>query len=86
MAAARKVGKLLDKKLGVRRTALVMEGLGVDHAHIKLYPIYGLEKKFVETWAKKRIFFKRYKGYISTQLGPQKSQKELERLAKIIRG
>lgn len=37
--AARKVARKLDKALGTRRTSQVMEGLGVSHAHIKLYPL-----------------------------------------------
>ncbi|MFH1319778.1 MAG: hypothetical protein ABII90_03885, partial [Bacteroidota bacterium] len=43
------------------------------HVHIKLYPLHGLDEKFKEIWAQKRIYFKRYKGYISTQLGPEKT-------------
>ena len=79
MLAAKKVAKLLDNKLKVKRTALVMEGLGVNHAHIKLYPIHGLDEKFKETWAKDKVYFENYEGYISTQLGPQKSIEELNK-------
>lgn len=39
MLAARKVGKLLDKGLNVKRSVMVMEGLEVNHVHIKLYPV-----------------------------------------------
>jgi diadenosine tetraphosphate (Ap4A) HIT family hydrolase len=85
MIASKKVAKLLDKKLGVRRTAMVMEGLGINHVHIKLYPIHGLNKKFEETWTKKRIFFKKYKGYISTQLGPNVKINKLKKLANEIK-
>jgi diadenosine tetraphosphate (Ap4A) HIT family hydrolase len=81
MLAAKKVAKLLENKLNIKRVAIVMEGLGVNHVHIKLYPIYGLDEKFKETWAKDKIFFKKYEGYISTQLGPQKSIDELNELA-----
>lgn len=42
--AAKKVGKILEKGLNVKQIAMVMEGLGVNHAHLKLYPIYGIEK------------------------------------------
>jgi len=81
MIASKKVAKLLDRKLKVKRTALVMEGLGVNHAHIKLYPIYGLDEKFKEIWAKEKVFFDKYPGYITTQLGPQKSVDELKKTA-----
>jgi diadenosine tetraphosphate (Ap4A) HIT family hydrolase len=82
---AKKVAKLLDKKLNVKRTAIVMEGLGVNHAHIKLYPIYGLNEKFKETWAPEKKFFEKYEGYITTQLGPKTEINELNELAKKIR-
>ncbi len=36
MLAAKEVGRMLDEKLNVQRTALVMEGMGVNHAHLKL--------------------------------------------------
>lgn len=84
MKASKKVAKILDKKLNVQRTALVMEGLGVNHIHIKLYPVYGLDKKFEETWANERRFFEKYEGYISTHRGPEKSLEELKRLAERI--
>lgn len=85
MIATKKVVRILDKKLKVKRTAMVMEGLGVNHAHVKLYPIYGLDKKFEETWAKNKVYFDKYPGYITTQLGPQKTLKELEKIGKEIR-
>ncbi len=81
MLAAKKLVKILEKKLNVKRVAIVMEGLGINHIHIKLYPIYGLNEKFKEIWAKDRIFFEKYEGYISTQLGPQKSIEELKKIA-----
>jgi len=87
MLIVKKVSKLLEKGLKVKRVAMVMEGLGVNHVHIKLYPIHGLDKKFEETWANERIFFDKYCGYISTQLGPKKGSQELEKVAnKILNG
>ena len=85
MIASKKVAKLLEKKLKVKRVAIVMEGLGVNHVHIKLYPIHGLEEKFREMWAKDRIYFDKYEGYISTQIGPQKSIEELNNIAEKIK-
>ena len=77
----KEVAKILDRKLKVKRTAMVMEGMGIDHAHIKLYPLHGLKKEFIETWNPKKIFFQKYKGYITTQLGPPMNKKKLEKLA-----
>jgi histidine triad (HIT) family protein len=85
MLAAKKVAKLLEKSLQVKRAAIVMEGLGVNHVHIKLYPIHGLEEKFKEMWAKDEIYFEKYDGYISTQLGPEIPLEERQKLAEQIR-
>ncbi|MBI5148224.1 HIT family protein [Candidatus Pacearchaeota archaeon] len=85
LEATKKVAKILDKALNVKRTAMVMEGLGVNHAHIKLYPVYGLEKEFEEIWGKDKVFFKKYPGYISTQLGPRATQEHLKQIADKIR-
>ena len=84
MIAAKKVIKILKKKLPVERVALVIEGMDVNHAHIKLYPLYtqgkpGSVRELAE--AKKRVYFKRYEGYVTTQLGPEASDKNLKRLA-----
>ena len=85
MTAAKKVAKLLDKALNTKRTALVMEGLGVNHAHIKLYPIPGLDAEFKEIWAKDKVFFKEYPGYLTTQLGPKLSPEDLKKTAEKIK-
>jgi diadenosine tetraphosphate (Ap4A) HIT family hydrolase len=82
MLATKKVAKILENGLKIHRVAMVMEGLGINHAHIKLYPIHGLDKKFKEMWGKEKIFFKKYEGYISTQVGERASLEELKRLAK----
>jgi len=83
--AAKKVVKILETGLDVKRVALVMEGMGVNHAHLKLYPLFGLEDKFKETWAKDKIYFDNYQGYISTQLGPQADPAALRQLAEEIK-
>lgn len=84
--AAKKTAKMIEKGLNVQRVAMVMEGLGVNHAHIKLYPIHGLEEKFQELWSKDRVFFDNYLGYISTQLGPQANPAQLKQIADKITG
>ena|SRR3989344_2142989 len=85
MAASKKVAKLLEKALPVKRVSLVAEGMGVNHIHVKLYPMYGIKDKFEETWAKQEKFFEKYEGYISTQLGPKADFAELQRLAEKIK-
>ncbi len=68
---ARKTAQILEKKLGVKRVAMVAEGMGVNHVHIKLYPLHGLLENFSEMLSEKRVFFDKYKGFITTQLGPE---------------
>ena len=74
--AARKVGKLLDTKLGTKRTALVIEGMGVNHTHIKLYPLHGLTEEFKPS-EQPGVFFDSYPGYVTTKLGPKADMKKL---------
>ena len=83
-AVAKIVAKMLEKGLGVSRVALVMEGMGVNHAHLKLYPMHGVGKGFEECWASEKIFFEKYAGYISTQLGPNIDLGELKKIAAAI--
>ncbi len=85
METAKKVVKMLEKGLDVKRVALVMEGMGVNHAHIKLYPLHGLTEKFKEMWAKDKVYFDNYRGYLSTQLGHQADPAELMKLTEEIR-
>ena len=85
MLASKKVAKVLEKALKVEIIAMVMEGMGVNHAHIKLYPMHGLEKEFKEMIAKDKIFFSDYPGYITSQMGPPINIEELKNLAEEIK-
>ena len=84
MLATKNVSKILEKGLKVKRVAMVMEGMGINHAHIKLYPLHGVNEKFKEMWAKDKIFFNNYDGYISTQTGKKVELSELKKIAKEI--
>lgn len=39
MLSAKKFGKYLDKGMRAERVVMVAEGLGVNHTHVKLYPV-----------------------------------------------
>lgn len=82
---SRKVAKMIEKGLKVKRVALIVEGMGVNHLHLKLYPLQGLDEKFKETWHPEKIYFKKYEGYLSTQLGPEKTVEELKKIAERIK-
>lgn len=86
--AAKKVGKLLDLRLDdVGRTGMIFEGFGVDHVHAKLFPMHGTKK---DTWSSMASnvdkYFSKYEGYISSHNGGRADDKELEKLAKKIKG
>ncbi|HSD98254.1 MAG TPA: HIT domain-containing protein [Patescibacteria group bacterium] len=79
--ASKRVSQILEKGLSVERVILVMEGLMINHPHIKLYPAHGLQKQFEEILADETVYFEKYEGYISTRLGPKKELSELQKLA-----
>jgi len=68
MIVVKKIAKVLEEKLNVERVAIIIEGLGVNHIHIKLYPLHNIKE-----------------GYITTQLGPEKSIEELNKIAEKIK-
>jgi histidine triad (HIT) family protein len=84
LLAAKKVSRILDEKLGCKRTAMVAEGMGVNHAHIKLYPMHGVDvTKF--GLLPEKVYFKKYPGYITTLIGPEADMSELAELSKLFR-
>jgi len=78
--ASKKVSKILEQKLKCKRVGLIMEGIGVDHTHMKLYPMHGLSRKYVSIIHPKRVFFRKYPGYLTSLLGPKISKKKLEKI------
>ena len=85
MKASKKVAKLLEKGLDVKKIAMVFEGQGVNHIHTKLYPMHKVNlNKFGEL--SKGKYLEEYPGYITTLVGPLRSNEELSKVAKKIRG
>lgn len=87
MRATQKVALLLDEKFeDVGRTGLVFEGFGVDHIHSKLYPMHGT---VLDDWKNIEIdrtdFYETYPGYISSHSAKRADDKELERVAQLLR-
>lgn len=85
--AAKQTGKLLDSKLDdVGRTGMICEGFGVDHAHIKLFPMHGTK---VSDWEPRTVqidkYFDKYEGYISSHDYKRADDEKLAELAKKIR-
>ncbi len=88
--AAKKVSTILEGYFeDVGRVGLVMEGTGVDHAHIKLIPMHGTGHMKQGVWkqylSNNSEYFEEYKGYISSNDGPAGDIEELKILAKDLR-
>jgi diadenosine tetraphosphate (Ap4A) HIT family hydrolase len=82
--ATRNVVRLLEKRLKVKRVHVVMEGTGINHLHVKLYPAIGLKHKYKTVWADETAHFDAYKGYVTTLSGPMASEKELKKLKEML--
>jgi len=77
MKVTKKVVKMLEKGLKVKRVHMVIEGTAINHLHVKLYPAIGMKSKNKKLIAD-RIYFDEYKGYITTLLGPKADEKDLK--------
>jgi len=88
--ATKKVAQVLDKAFDdVARTGMFFEGFGVDHLHSKLSPMHGTSglKKWKNIESKKmNVFFEKYPGYLSSHDAKRVDDKDLNRIAKMIRG
>ncbi len=84
--AAKAVAKVLeDHYPDVGRVGVMMEGTGIDHAHIKLAPLHGTEHMKRGEWKQilsgKEFWFDKYEGWISSGGGPKADFEELKKLA-----
>lgn len=87
--AAKKVGKLLDAKLDdVGRTGLMAEGFGIDHAHVKLFPMHGTKdmRRWSAIESSQKKYFDQYEGYLSSHDYERADDEELAKLAEKIKG
>lgn len=88
--AAKKVSKILLKHFkDVGRVGLIMEGTGVDHAHIKLIPMHGTAHLKRGVWKQylsgRSDYFKKYQGYLISTDGPKADPEKLKDLAQKIK-
>jgi len=88
--ASKKVAEVLEKYFtDVGRIGLMMEGTGIDHAHIKLAPLHGTENLKKGIWAQvpsgKEFWFEKYEGWICSAGGPLANTDDLKHLASDLR-
>ncbi len=88
--SAKKVSKILKNFYqDVGRVGLLMEGTGIDHAHIKLFPMHGTEELKKGEWKQylsgKKFWFEKYEGWICSGGGPKADKNKLRELANKLR-
>ena len=84
--AAKKCTQLLENTFpDVGRVGILMEGTGIDHAHIKLFPMHGTGHMKRGEWKQytpdKQFWFDVYEGWISSGAGPMAESKDLRMLS-----
>lgn len=85
--AAKRVASILENYFDdVGRVGVIMEGTGINHAHIKLVPLHGTENlkrgKWHQVLSGKEFWFDKYEGWISSGGGPMANPETLRDLAR----
>ncbi len=88
--ASKKVAQILENYFeDVGRVGLIIEGTGIDHAHIKLVPMHGTEDLKKGIWKQilsdKQFWFDKYEGWISSGSGPKADSEKLKQLAEALK-
>ncbi len=86
MAVARIVSeKLVQAFDRVGRVGVVFEGFGVNHLHIKLYPLHGTAGPWREIPSPIDTYYPTYPGYLSSHCSKRADDKHLAKVAAMIR-
>lgn len=85
MLASKKVAKLLEKALKVKRVALVFEGTGIAHLHAKLIPLHGKLGAATDVLGRHQEFHPEYNGYLTTTEGPRMNDEKLDAMQEKIK-
>jgi len=87
---SKKVASVLESFYqDVGRVGLIMEGTGINHAHIKLVPMHGTEYMKKGEWKQYlsdvEHWFDKYEGWISSAGGPMIDRVQLVTLTRSIK-
>ncbi|HTH93372.1 MAG TPA: HIT family protein [Candidatus Paceibacterota bacterium] len=88
--ASKEVTQVLENYYeDVGRVGVLMEGTGIDHAHIKLMPLHGTENLKKGIWqqflSEKEFWFDKYEGWICSGGGPIADNEKLKALAEALK-
>jgi histidine triad (HIT) family protein len=85
LLAAKEVASRIERTMQCKRVGLVAEGMGVDHAHVKLIPMHGIpDGPWKAMLSDEPSFTATYQGYLTTNDGPRMSDDELTRIQQLI--
>ncbi|HNQ45129.1 MAG: HIT domain protein [Parcubacteria group bacterium ADurb.Bin016] len=90
MVATKQVAQILKNYYAdVGRVGVIMEGMGINHAHLKLIPMHGTghlkEGKWRSYSSGPAQWFSTYEGWLSSASGPLADPKHLQELASKLR-
>ena len=67
LMSAKEVASLLNNSLSCKRTGLIIEGMGINHAHVKLIPMHGIpDGPWKQINSNIHTFSEKYKGFLSS--------------------
>lgn len=84
LSVSKKIALAIEKALNVSRVALVIEGTGVPHIHVKLYPLHGELGNQTGLFPHHQEFYPEYIGYLTTVEGPKMDESKLKNLQDLI--
>ena len=84
LLAAKKVSELLKEQLKVERVWMIIEWMWVNHAHIKLYPMHWLNKKWSPNESQSTEYYEKYPWFLTTKMWEMLSPEKLESVQKNI--
>jgi diadenosine tetraphosphate (Ap4A) HIT family hydrolase len=82
LRGARSTAAAIQRILHPIRICMVTEGMEIDHAHVKLYPIHSV----ISSVSAEVEDLNEYRGFISTKHGARAADDELARLASAFLG
>lgn len=90
MIASKKAASILENYFkDVGRVGVIIEGMGINHAHVKLIPMHGTDYLQKGEWKQilsgKNFWFDKYEGWLSSGSGPMADPKELKQLASALK-